>query len=108
MIQVAFFSPCTHYQDEEVLSNTEVEDSNDIQIDKESDSDGEADSDKPRRARDTVTVVTNSDVSFEFFKKNKNLDSKTVVKLYDDTSGTRFYWHMTTMEAKFQILQVFY
>ena len=98
------FRLCTHYQDEEVLSDTEVEDSNDMQIDKKSDSDGEADSDKPRA---TVTVVTNSDV-FEFFKKNKNLDSKTVVKLYNDTFGTCYYRHMTTMEAKFQIIQVFY
>ena len=77
------FRPSTHFQDEEVLSNTEMEDSNDMKIDKESDTDGEADSDKPRV---TDTVVTNSDV-FEFFKKNKNLDSMTVVKLYNDTFG---------------------
>ena len=77
--------PSTHFQDEEVLSNTEIEDSNDVKIDKESDSDGEADtdSDKPRV---TDTVVTNCDV-FEFFKKNKNLDSMTVVKLHNDTFG---------------------
>ena len=56
------FRPCTHYQDEEVLLNTEVEDSSDMQIDKESDSDGEADSDEPRPTRDMVTVVTNSDL----------------------------------------------
>ena len=70
--------PSTHFQDEEVLSNTEIEDSNDMKIDKESDSDGEADtdSDKPRV---TDTVVTNSDV-FEFFEKNKNLDSTTVCR----------------------------
>ena len=42
------FRPSTHFQDEEVLSNTEIEDSNDMKIDKESDSDCEADSDKPR------------------------------------------------------------
>ena len=65
------FRPCTHYQDEEILSNSEVENSSGMQIDKEYDSDGEADSDEPRPARNMVTVVINSDV-FEFLKRTKS------------------------------------
>ena len=72
------FRPCTHYQDEEVLSNTEVEDSSDMQIDSlivmvkliVTNED---------QQEDKVTVVTTGDV-FTFFKKNKNLDSETVLK----------------------------
>ena len=66
------FRPSTHFQDEEVLSNTEIEDSNDMKIDKESDSDCEADSDKPRV---TDTVVTNSDFS-SFLKRTKILTAR--------------------------------